>query len=64
MTHIVIEIKQGEIACIATNDENVKITLINHDENWQDKSTYQPDSVMTNEGLKEYIEKLQFDPES
>lgn len=57
LTKLVIEVRGGNIVFIGSNTENVEIKIIDHDNDDQELSPYQPDSVMTNEGLDEYFNK-------
>lgn len=58
MTNIIIEVRGGTVVFIGSNTQAVKITLIDHD--WPEgpgKEELTPDSIMTDEGIEEYIEK-------
>jgi len=61
MTKLVIEIKNGNIVFIGSNTENVRICVIDHDIFLNDDQSaddeYEPDSIMTNEGISDYIAK-------
>lgn len=54
---ILIEVKDGGIVFIGSNTDNVEIMILDHD--WEEPqiNSYEPDSVMTDEGLQDYIDR-------
>ena len=52
---ILIEVKDGNIIFIGSNTEDIEVSIIDHD--WDDPvvNTYEPDSIMTDEGIDDYI---------
>jgi len=54
---ILIEVRGGIITFILSNTDNIEIVILDHD--WEESQiySYKPDSIMTDEGLDDYIKR-------
>ena len=52
---ILIEVKDGNVVFIGSNTDDVDITILDHDWEYTQANTYEPDSIMTDEGIDDYI---------